>query len=299
MTLKSFWWRLEVAYSSELEESLLWKLDALDITKIAIQYSPEESSIRSLFIWFPSSDWLKVDRDQFVSYLLSLETTFGANLPTASWEKIKEEDWSITWKKHWQADPVGSKLLVLPAWLDVPEKYSHRLILRLDPGSAFGTGSHPTTRLCLEALEKTPPLGLKVVDLGCGSGILSFAAIGLGAREVLAVDNDPLAVHSTIHNANLNCIGEEQLGVFHGSLEILKAELNNAQADLLLCNILVSVIDLLAPKFQEILKPKGRALLSGVLVEQLPELSARLESLGWQVASSSRKDRWGLLEVFR
>ena len=93
------------------------------------------------------------------------------------WDEVADEDWSLSWKQHWQPDPVGIGLLILPAWLEVPAEHSDRLVIRMDPGSAFGTGSHPTTRLCLEALEQNPPRGALVADLGCGSGVLGLAAL--------------------------------------------------------------------------------------------------------------------------
>ena len=92
------------------------------------------------------------------------------SLPDGHWDDVADEDWSLSWKQHWQADPVGTGLLILPAWLEVLPEHADRLVIKMDPGSAFGTGSHPTTRLCLEALEQSPPQGALVADLGCGSG---------------------------------------------------------------------------------------------------------------------------------
>ena len=129
--------------------------------------------------------------------------TFGLALAEPLWEELADEDWSLSWKKHWQPDPVGQRLLILPAWLEVPEEHADRLVLKMDPGSAFGTGSHPTTRLCLEALEEMPPHDQRVADLGCGSGVLGLASLALGASEVLAADTDSLAVRATTDNAAL------------------------------------------------------------------------------------------------
>jgi hypothetical protein len=131
---------------------------------------------------------------------------------------VEDEDWSLSWKRHWGPDPIGETLLVLPAWLDVPPEAAGRRVIRLDPGPAFGTGSHPSTRLCLEGMEAlaaarvqagaagevAPLAGWRVADLGCGSGLLGLAAIALGAAEVLAVDTDPLAIRATHDNTALN-----------------------------------------------------------------------------------------------
>ena len=108
--------------------------------------------------------------------------------------------------------------------MDLPKDYSDRLLLRLDPGCAFCTGTHPTTRLCLEALENNPAKNLRVVDLGCGSGILTIAALSFGAKEIWAVDIDPLAVRSTIENSSLNHLDRDQMRVKLGSVEALKSQ---------------------------------------------------------------------------
>ncbi|MEC7249538.1 MAG: 50S ribosomal protein L11 methyltransferase, partial [Cyanobacteriota bacterium] len=204
-----------------------------------------------------------------------------------------------SWKQHWQPDPVGRGMLILPAWLEVPEEHAGRLVLKMDPGSAFGTGSHPTTRLCLEALEATPPKGLRVADLGCGSGVLGLAALGLGARQVLAADTDSLAVRATNDNAAINALAPDALRVRQGSVEVLQELLSGEPADLLLCNILAPVIEALAPKFQGVLSAGGRGLLSGLLVEQAPRLTEVLEGLGWSVQPLAEQGRWGLLEIQR
>ena len=118
---------------------------------------------------------------------------FKENFKSPVWQRIKNEDWSQTWKRYWKPDPVGKCLLILPDWLKVPPIYHDRKIIRIDPGSAFGTGSHATTRLCLEALERTNIRALKIADIGCGSGIRGLAALKLGAESVYAVYVDSLA----------------------------------------------------------------------------------------------------------
>jgi ribosomal protein L11 methyltransferase len=183
--------------------------------------------------------------------------------------------------------------------LEVPEEHCNRLVLRMDPGSAFGTGSHPTTRLCLEALEKNPPQGLRVADLGCGSGVLGLAALGLGARQVLAVDTDSLAVSASRENAELNGLDLDRLRVALGSVDALESLLQGQAVDLLLCNILAPVIEALAPSFDQLLSFKGRCLLSGLLVDQAPRLTAVLEALGWRVSCLTKQGQWGLLDVSR
>ncbi|HGY5535345.1 MAG: 50S ribosomal protein L11 methyltransferase [Prochlorococcus sp.] len=293
------WWRLELPITDELEESLLWKLTDLGLYRVALQHLPERPAERTLLAWLPSSEWSDSDREQLVVSLRPLAETFGLTLASPIWCQVADEDWSLSWKKHWQPDPVGQHLLILPAWLDVPQEHSDRLVLRIDPGSAFGTGSHPTTRLCLEALERHPPQGLMVADLGCGSGVLGLAAIGLGARQVVAADTDSLAVSASRENAALNGLNSEHLRVALGSVDVLESLLQGEVADLLLCNILAPVIEALAPSFDRLLSFKGRALLSGLLVDQAPRLTAVLEALGWRVSHLTAQGRWGLLDVCR
>ncbi len=298
-TSKYFWWLFQIDVSFLLEESIVWKLENLGINSFAIEFSPDHPEILKLSIWLPSNEWSEEERHHLFVSLGDLSKVFDLTLESPSWEKIHQEDWSLAWKKFWKPDPVGDSLLILPAWLELPQDYLDRKIVRIDPGIAFGTGNHPTTRLCLEALERTSPRGLTITDLGCGSGILGITALLLGAEKVLAIDTDSLAIHSTKNNFLLNDLPKDSLFVFHGSISTLLCEGTSEKTDLLLCNILLPVIKLLAKEFDQILKVKGRALLSGILVEQMPELSNFLKPMGWEVFDSWEKSNWGLLEVRR
>ena len=162
------WWRLEIEPSGDLEESLIWRLETLGIPRVAIQFKPEQPSHRTLVAWLPAVDWPDGERMRLGEALAAMAEPFAAALPPLSWQQQAEEDWSHSWKRHWQPDPVGERLLILPAWLECPEEFSNRQVLLLDPGSAFGTGSHPTTRLCMQSLERLPLAGGLVADLGCG-----------------------------------------------------------------------------------------------------------------------------------
>ena len=298
------WWRLELASLPELEESLLWKLADLGIARVAVQHRPETPSQRQLIAWLPAIDWPEPERQQLALALAPLAEPFGLALPPLQWSQQADEDWSLSWKQHWQADPVGKGLLILPAWLPCPPEHAERRLIAMDPGSAFGTGSHPTTRLCLEALEllaaRTPEglAGLRVADLGCGSGVLGLAALRLGAASVAAVDTDSLAVRATADNAALNGL-TPQVRVQLGSVEAL-AELLEAQpADLLLCNILAPVIQALCPAFNTVLAANGVGLLSGLLVDQAPALQLALRDEGWQAELTAEQSQWGLMTIRR
>jgi ribosomal protein L11 methyltransferase len=299
------WWRLELDPPPELEESLLWRLEALGIRRVAVRHRPEAPERRQLVAWLPAADWPQAERTRLEQALAPLATTFGLELPPIRWLRQQDEDWSLSWKEHWRPDPVGDRLLILPAWLEVPPEHADRLVIRMDPGSAFGTGSHPTTRLCLKAIERLAaalhgpgagPQGLRVADLGCGSGILGIAALRLGAGTVAAVDTDPLAARATADNAAANGL-QERLRVRQGSVEELAELLEGRPADLLLCNILAPVIEALCPAFDTVLAPDGVGFLSGLLVSQEPRLSEQLAAQGWSAELSGREGDWGLVTI--
>jgi len=304
------WWRLEMAALPELEESIIWKLNALGIPRVATSHAPDAPQESQLLAWLPASDWPEPEREQLEQCLAPLAATFGLALPPVRWTHQADEDWSLSWKQHWQPDPVGQRLLILPAWLSLPAEHADRLVICLDPGSASGTGSHPTTRPCLEALEHlagergaaagtAPSLGpIRVADLGCGSGILGIAALLQGASSVAAADTDILAVRASRDNAAVSGFSD-RLQVAHGSVEELAALLMGRPADLLLCNILAPVIEALCPAFHTVLAPDGLGLLSGLLVDQAPALAEALADQGWRAELAAAQGRWGLMMLHK
>jgi len=293
----------------ELEESLLWRLPELGVTRLAVLHAPGTPLERELVAWLPESDWPETDLRQLERALQPLAEVFAMTLPPLRWERVADEDWSLTWKQNWAPDPIGRSLLVLPAWLEEPAEAQGRHVIRIDPGLAFGTGAHPTTRLCLEGLEalgrervdggnapdRSPLAGLRVADLGCGSGLLGLAALALGAEGVWAVDTDPLAIRATNENAALNAVTTIHTGV--GSIDELELLLQGQSADVLLCNILAPVIAELAEGFSLILNPNGLGLLSGLLVSQADELIATLRAQGWQASLSASLEPWAMLTL--
>ncbi|UPM49857.1 50S ribosomal protein L11 methyltransferase [Synechococcus sp. A10-1-5-1] len=298
------WWRLELLALPELEESLIWKLNTLGIPRVAVRHRPEHPQERQLVAWLPASDWPESERQQLEQALQPLADTFGLTLPPIHWFEQDDEDWSLSWKQHWEPDPVGQRLLILPAWLELPPEYADRQVIRMDPGSAFGTGSHPTTRLCLEAIEQLADerggtlSPMRVADLGCGSGILGIAALLEGTSSVAAADTDPLAVRATRDNAVVSGFAE-QLQVDLGSIERLAEMLEGRPADLLLCNILAPVIEALCPAFDTVLSPEGLGFLSGLLVSQAPRLQEVLAEQGWSAELTAQQSQWGLMTIRR
>jgi ribosomal protein L11 methyltransferase len=180
--------------------------------------------------------------------------------------RIQDQDWVRTTQSQFDPIPVGDRLLVVPSWhLDeVARRGEHRLSLIIDPGLAFGTGSHATTHLCLEWLEQADLAGRRVIDYGCGSGILAIAAARLGAARVTAIDIDPQALVSTADNARCN---EVVVDVRSSSAPLPEA------ADVVVANILSNPLKLLAPMLTSLVAPGGSLVLSGVLERQVDEVA--------------------------
>jgi len=213
-------------------------------------------------------------------------------LPAPGYRSVAEEDWSEAWKEHYHPIRIGRRLLVLPAWLPSPNE--DLLPIVLDPGMAFGTGTHPSTQLCLAALEDHLHPGDEVVDLGCGSGILSIAAVRLGARRVLALDIDPLAVRITHENAERNGVAS-QITVRAGSLADL-LDASPPVADLMVANILAPVLDEMARQgLARAVRPGGVLILAGVLDVQAEGLEATCLAHGLERLEQRQAGEWRAL----
>jgi ribosomal protein L11 methyltransferase len=287
------WWEIKVKTIPELEESIFWRLQEFGCQGTATLSQPESLLVKA-YLAAMMADML--DLAALSLWLRQDAILAGQSLPLVSWQLIDEEDWASSWKQYWQPLEVGDRLLIYPAWLEPPQK-TERIILRLDPGAAFGTGVHATTQLCLESLEmrfEDQEKDLVIADIGCGSGILSIAAILLGAKEVYAVDVDPLAVRATQENSYLNKI--KNINLFPGSISKLQ-EMTDLKFDGILCNILPEVIKEIVPQMTELIKPNGWAVLSGILLDQSLEIADLLEQYGWVVAALWKRGEWCCLNV--
>lgn len=206
---------------------------------------------------------------------------------------IKEEEWATAWKDYYHPTKIGKKLVVCPTWEDYAPGEGE-LVMRLDPGMAFGTGTHHTTRLCAGMLEEAVTPGCRVLDMGTGSGILSIAALLLGAGEAVGVDIDPVAVRTAGENAALNGFGPDRFTAVCGELvhdRHLAEKLGNG-FDLIAANIVADVIIALAPTFPRHLKPGGAVVCSGVILPRKEEVIAALTAQGLTIARVEEKDGW-------
>lgn len=215
-------------------------------------------------------------------------------LPAPEYIWIEDSDWAEAWKAHFKALLVGRRLRVQPAWLPLPD--DDRITILIDPGMAFGTGTHPTTQLCLELLEDYVRPGDGLADLGCGSGILSIASAKLGAARCLAYDTDPQAVAICQENAAVNSV-QDRVVARVGSLPELLSDAEGLQAPrVILANIYLSVLcDMLDHGLEPTGGPSGCLVLSGILDEQEPELLAAARRHGLQLVETRRRGEWRAL----
>ncbi len=204
------------------------------------------------------------------------------------YEILEERDWQRAWMSDFAPMRFGERLWVCPSWSQPPEPDAVNLML--DPGLAFGSGTHPTTALCLEWLDSHPPRDQRVIDYGCGSGILAIAAALLGARGITAIDNDPQAVTASADNRDLNGIDPRRLSVYPADAD------EPAPAELVLANILAGPLESLAPLLGRLTAPGGIVLLSGILSAQSESLSRTYAANGFAMQPPVLRDGWALLE---
>lgn len=212
-------------------------------------------------------------------------------------KNIKEDDWANNWKKYFKPFNVGDKMVVCPSWED-PGETGDKKILKIDPGHVFGTGTHETTRLCIEFIENYVKDGDKVLDIGCGSGILSIASLLLGAGHADAVDIDPNAVDIAYTNAGMNGIGKDVYTVVSGNIlldEELDKQYSGKKYDVVEANIVADVIIALTKKIPEYIKKGGIFISSGIIVERLDDVLDALKNTGFEVLEVNRDKGWAAI----
>ena len=270
------WWQLSVqCRADELEatEDSLLALGAVSITLSDAQDEPiyeplpgdtpvwQDSIITGMFD-------AKQELEDLYDHLLKLLPDH--QVATARMTILEEQDWERVHLQHFNPIQCADNLWVVPSWLEPPDPAA--INIRLDPGLAFGTGSHPTTALCLDWMAHEDLNHQSVIDYGCGSGILSIAAAKLGAKQVFGVDIDPQAVDASLENSRRNGIKPDLLHIS------LSSKLDIDKVDLLIANILSGPLVVLAPKFADMIKPGGKILLSGILKTQVNDIKCAYQS---------------------
>lgn len=211
---------------------------------------------------------------------------------------IQQEDWENGWKKYFKPFTVGENLIIIPSWEKVPDGNTRR-VLTIDPGMSFGTGQHHTTKLCIEALEKCVEKDSTLLDLGSGSGILSIAALLLGAKSATAVDIDPLAVDVSKENAALNGFYEKQYMAYQGNIlsdDGVKQKIQG-KYDIVVANIVADVLIAFAPIFKEYMHQNTKLICSGIIAHRLDDVKNALEQNGYNIKSETEHSEWFAVEA--
>ena len=286
------WLRISLEVDPELAEAVSEVLAryipggvVMESTAIEADAEDEGRAVGPLRVmgYIPADEHLEARRaqvEQGLRYLALIQP-----IPEPSYTPIREQNWMEAWKQHYKPLSIGRRLLILPAWMQA--ETADRVTVRIEPGMAFGTGVHPTTRLSLQLLEAYVKAGDSLIDVGCGSAILAIAAAKLGANPVVAVDIDAQALENAHHNAQLNEVNIE-IGV--GSVaELLAGQFSLKRADVVEANILAPVlVRLLGQGLAQLLAPGGVLILSGILAEQGDELKRALDQTGLKIL----EERW-------
>ncbi|WP_312957435.1 50S ribosomal protein L11 methyltransferase [Stutzerimonas nitrititolerans] len=282
------WLQLRLAIAPEqastLEDALLG-VGAVSVTFMDAEDQPIfEPDLGTTPLWSKTHLLALFEADVDESNLLAhLQLLAGGELPDYQLERIEDQDWERSWMDNFQPMRFGRRLWIVPSWHAAPEPDAVNLLL--DPGLAFGTGTHPTTALCLEWLDEQDLRGQQVIDFGCGSGILAIAALLLGAEQAIGTDIDPQALEASRDNAGRNGIDPARFPLY------LPEQLPAAQAEVVVANILAGPLVALAPQITALVKPGGRLALSGVLAEQAEEVRAAYRDT-FDLDPTEEKDGW-------
>ena len=303
------WWEIVVKCEPVLEESVFWRLEKFGCSGTATEVKVLDKDLdlepnlvdKQILIktYIPEIDTQLLDLAALSTWLEQDAKLLEVSVPEAQWNLIDEEDWAGSWKDYWKPMAIGDRFIIYPAW-ETPPQETEKIILRLDPGAAFGTGTHPTTQLCLESLEMRLHNNAEnqtVADIGCGSGILALGSVLLGAKKVYAVDTDTLATKTCRSNCQLNQIDRERIIVRDGSIERLQEE--EIAFDGIICNILADTIVNLFPQFNQMTHEKSWAVLSGILLTQADRIADVVEQQGWTVAALWKRNDWCCFNIRR
>lgn len=216
---------------------------------------------------------------------------------------IEEQDWENNWKKYFKPFPIGNNLCIKPSWESLPENFSGKIVIEIDPSSSFGTGSHTTTRLCLESIEKNlDKVGTekKVLDMGCGSGILGIGAVKLGASHITAVDIDENSARIAKENFEVNKIQKEKYDVYFGNIiddTDFYNKICSQKYDLIAANIVADVIMAMSGVFKKVLENDGLLLVSGIIAERAQEVTQMLIEEGFKIVEFTESEGWAAVTL--
>ncbi len=211
---------------------------------------------------------------------------------------LEEQDWENNWKQYFKPFPVGENLCIKPSWETLPEELKNKTVIEIDPSSSFGTGSHTTTKLCLEKIEKYLKKSDSVLDMGCGSGILGIAASKLGASKITAVDIDENSARIAGENYIENHVDKSAYRVLAGNILNDKDFYDvvcNQKYNLIAANIVADVIIWLAPVFKKVLESDGRLIVSGIISQRSDEVTDALEKAGFKVIEFAESSEWAAI----
>ncbi len=297
-----YWLEISVTTDGEAAEAVSEYLlpfayvIALFSSKKVIPNSPDPLALESnvtVKIYVPGNEDSPSLREKIEEMLYFLQRLYSA-IPTPEYRILEDEDWATAWRKNYHPFRLGTRIWIQPKWLKATTNRTDDIVILMDPGMAFGTGLHPTTQMCLQALEESIRPGSRVLDVGSGSGILSVAAAKLGAKDVTAFDIDPMAVEATVENALANSV-DQKISVFQGSLP----EKTGQKWDIVLVNILAPVIISLLREQQllDLLSTTGELILSGIIDEQTEDVSGAVVAFGGVVKKKLTTRDWICLVV--
>ncbi len=260
-----------------------------------------QPAVRAYVALLPENEGIEEAVRASMKELSAIEPEIGVPLGTLEVfaQEVDEEDWANNWKKYYKPINIGERLTVCPTW-EKAEDDGTRAILRIDPGMAFGTGTHHTTRMCLELLEKNMHGGELVADIGCGSGILSTAALLMGASEAVALDIDPVATKVAVETAEENGIDLMKYTVYTGDIltdKQIRTAVMRRQYDIVLANIVANVIIALAPMVPYLMHKGSRFIASGIIDDRLDEVVEALDRNGLKVNKILEGEDWRALEA--
>ena len=280
------WVRVSVETSRESEDALSNLL--LEMGSGGVQVEDDNSDRVSVTAYFPPDDMIGERVSKITALLQSLrEMSMDVGAGRVTMESVDEQDWSENWKEFFKPLPIGERILVHPSWEGVSEFPSRDVLIQIEPGMAFGTGGHSTTKLCLELLESVLKGGERVADVGAGSGILSIAAVKLGAREVVAVDVDERAIVVARENSQRNNVDERIHIICGEGLGAVKGKY-----DVIVSNISTKIILSMIPDFSAHLNDGGKLIVSGILGREVPEARNRLENSGFMMLETRCDEEW-------